>query len=749
MRRRLALLTMALVVVGLVVAACRGGDATPTPTAPTPTPSPAATPTPIPTPTPTPTPPPAPVPGGGPPLAPRDAWAYDRVEAILQLYSFTPEAAEAVRGLRVHHVLGRPGWFGSTGYRNWLAIGQARPSSIVHEIWHSLWGPFPVVGRPDLSWDAQAGEQLSPGIQALRRDLDTFMQQPPDAFEALRARLRLIPDLVSGSDYPGLYHLGEAEITYFTGGNLNLVPPILRKYYGPLLAPGRFESWDDAIRWYLRLPGEQRRIVDAYFGVGGMPLGAYDIDPDHEARVDEGLAALVVAEERQRLLDFIDQFDLYFQSLDEGGPVADDVRFWRGYLRDIMRAFERHQDLPSGSGPRGRQIAGAFRFLLDLEEMSPEERPEAARDRVLADSFAVSFTPAIDHATLARLVAGGGSVAEARAAELVREALDPFHVRLLDLAVELQGLAAGDPAEAAATFDRFLRGLTERQRKSMNFILEVLSEVDRPLTRQVLTGITPEMARVVNDEGPAFTRFLLRPEELVSVLGFGDTRDPARIAELAVLLNENVSATPHIDEPFLEAVYRRIVELGQGDPTGAIRLFAETGLLVEPFLVNMPEEAVALFSRDVGAAAEVFETANPVRVPAARAVYRLVQAEPELAARITIHYEEQGAVETVDDALLFFAYDLPRLRTQPALPISLENDAAYLEALAALQGDDWLEATLARALRRYRGRIADGEVGRGFLETYRETLEASIATIGDPESRLRLEAIVAAAFAGI
>ena len=72
-----------------------------------------------------------------------------------------------------------------------------------------------------------------------------------------------------------------------------------------------------------------------------------------------------------------------------------------------------------------------------------------------------------------------------------------------------------------------------------------------------------------------------------------------------------------------------------------------------------------------------------------------------------------------------------------------------MEALAALQGDDWLEATLARALRRYRGRIADGEVGRGFLETYRETLEASIATIGDPESRVRLEAIVAAAFAGI
>ncbi|MEE9285200.1 MAG: hypothetical protein V3V35_05660, partial [Dehalococcoidia bacterium] len=685
---------------------------------------------------------------GVPPLAPQDQWARQRVEAVLRFYDFTEGATEAIRRLRVHHVLGRPGWFGSAGYQNWIGVGQARPSSIVQEISHSLWGPFPVVGRPDLGWDTRPGEQVSPGLQAQRRDLDTFMQQPPDAFEPLRARLRLIPDLVSGSDFPGLYHLGEAEIIYFTGGNLNLVPPILRKYYGPLLAPGRFASWDDAIRWYLRLPGEQRRIVDAYFGVGSMPLEAYDIGPDPNARADDGLAALAVREERQRLLDFIEQFGLYFKPLDAQGAVVDDVRFWRGYLRDTLRVFDLHPDVANNTGPRGRQIAEAFQFLLDLEALTPEERPEAARERILVDPFVISFTPAIDNRTLSKLVTGDATDAERQAARLVRAALDSFHLRVLELAVTLQRTAAEDSAEAARSFDGFLRSLTERERESMNFILEVLSAVDRTLTRSVLNGITPEMARVVNDKGPAFTRFLLEPEELVRALGFSEVDDPARLAELAVLLNENVSATAHIDHRFLESVYRRIVQLGESDPGEALRLFAETGLLVEPFLVNMPDEAAALIARDPAAAAAAFETANPVRLPPARAIYRLVQADPGLAARITLLYDDRGSDDVVDDALFFFAYDLPRKQAQPALPISLEKDARYLEALAAMRGDDWLETTLKRAVRRSGERIEAGEVDAAFLETYRATLERSLATLDAPETRRRLEAVVDAALVG-
>ena len=82
-------------------------------------------------------------PGGVPPLAPRDDWVRQRVEAVLSLYEFTDEGREAILGMRVHHVLGRPGWSGSTGYQNWLAIGQARPSPVVHEISHSFWGAFP------------------------------------------------------------------------------------------------------------------------------------------------------------------------------------------------------------------------------------------------------------------------------------------------------------------------------------------------------------------------------------------------------------------------------------------------------------------------------------------------------------------------------------------------------------------------------------------------------------------------------
>lgn len=681
--------------------------------------------------------------GGRPPLAVQDDWARQRVEAILALYTFTPEAAAAIRGLDVRHIAGRPGWFGSTGYRGFVGLGQSRPSSIVHEVSHSLYGPLPVVGRPGLSYEPGPDGRLSAGLQAQRRDLERFIEQPPDAFEPLRARLRQIPDLVSGSGYPGLYHLGEAEIIFFTGGNLDLAPPILRKYYGPMLASGPFKSWDETIRWYLSLPGGQRRIADQYAGFGHMPAEGYRVPPDPQAKVAPRIAAIVLQEERQRLTDFVEQFGLYFKALDQNGPVIKDIRFWRGYVRDMVHVYRQHRDLPASLGQRGRRIGAALQFLADLDDTERSQRPAKAKQGLRSDAFLFYFVPALDNGTLLALTRDEDqrSGAPERLPSQVRGALEPFHMRMLDLASDLRQTLQSNRSQAGAIFDGFLRGLSERERRSMNLIIEVLAEADRDLARAAMLGLSPEMARVMVKEGPAFTRFLLQPEEVVSLLGFRDPLSPVQLAGLAKLFNENVSATPRIDNPFLRAVYTRLAALGQSDPQRAIRLFAETGLLVEPFLTEMPGEASALFSRDLALTAEALTKANPVRLPPPRAIYRMAQQDAETAARLTLAYEDRGAADIVSDALAFFGYDLVRSQQEPGLRIAVEAGARYLDALARLRGDAWLEQALARMARRYGESIAAGETDPAFLRVYRQTLEASLALLPDAETRQRLGGI--------
>ena len=502
-------------------------------------------------------------PAGMPSLAPQDLWARQRVAPVLALYTFTDQGQGAVRRMQVHHMLGRPGWFGSSGHENFVGIGQARPSSIVHELSHIFWGAFPVEGRPELSWEVAPRERISPGITALRRDLDTFMQQPPGPYEPLQARLRQIPDLITGG-FPGLYHLGEADIVHFTGANLNLVPPILRKYYAPWIAPGPIQSWDEAVEWFLTLPPEERRIAGAFTGVGEMPRDGYRVEADPAARVEPSLAMLVTQEERQRLVDFVEQFDLLFQEID-GEAVAKDFRFWRGYLRDMAALSGRFPEALDDDG-RPRQIGDALRFLLDVGALPQGERAGFARGLLQENPFLLKFAPALDHRTLAELVSSREGDVQRRVASLVSDALEPPHLRYLTTAVEVLGVAEERPGETVRAFERFIGELDERQLDQMNFILDLFAGVDHAQTKQLLTMISPETALLVMKKGPAYVRFLMEPEGLIAALGFGGELTLERLVELSRLFNDHVAGTRSTDEPFLNAAYRRITEFGRESP---------------------------------------------------------------------------------------------------------------------------------------------------------------------------------------
>ena len=63
---------------------------------------------------------------------------------------------------------------------------------------------------------------------------------------------------------------------YGTGGNLALVPPILRKYWRAFLRDRPFLSWYDAVFWYRSLSAEDRSAAYKYLGFEHMDLRLYD-----------------------------------------------------------------------------------------------------------------------------------------------------------------------------------------------------------------------------------------------------------------------------------------------------------------------------------------------------------------------------------------------------------------------------------------------------------------------------------------
>ena len=168
------------------------------------------------------------------------------------LYHVSGEGRRWLEGYDLRQMVGQPGWFGSFGNLSWAGVGQAIPHVVLHELSHSYFGAFPVSGRPDLTWEPSPEE--STALRQYRADLVTFMYQPPDRYEPLRERFRNLPNVSKGA-YPDLYHFGEADLLHTTGGNLALIPPILRKYFDRFLTAGRFQGWPEAMAWYLGLPG--------------------------------------------------------------------------------------------------------------------------------------------------------------------------------------------------------------------------------------------------------------------------------------------------------------------------------------------------------------------------------------------------------------------------------------------------------------------------------------------------------------
>ena len=636
---------------------------------------------------------------------------------------------------------GEPGYFGSYGFSEWAGVGEASPIGVIHELGHSYWGGFPVTGRPDLSWDKTANNGPSTAMQAYHQDILTFMAQPPDDFELLRQRLRNLPDVSINNPEPVFHHL-EADVPYTTGGSLNLVPPILRKYWDNFLPGGRFEDWYGAAGWFQSLSPEDATATSKWLGFEHLDLRRYpSLEPaTPPEQILTTAQSVLKTEEQERLRDLVYQFDLLIGDSQNG----EDFEFWRRYLRDKITLYRDHPAyLAVLSHSRAGELASALKFLAEPAAGTPPERAQRLASRLAAEPFLVNFLPAIDNQVLVELFSSGAELPEGK----TLQATASFVERLKVFGLKVDSvLNAGktSPTNGAAELKRFIAETGIDQTNDLKLFFDLLRDRDLAASKAIILGLPDATVRSLMVPVPFQLRVILTPEELLPKLGITSSNsDSIRVG--ITLLIEEPSGNFRVDEPFLAHLYQVVAERAVREPAETAQMLLETPFPLEGFILAEPEGTASVFSGDISVSLALVRNSDPLLAPAGRIIYRLIKANPGQAAYMLTQFHERGEPNPVSESLAHLAYDKDRTKRSSQLPISLENDFDFLTRLLVLEGEDWLEARLGESVDLFGERVTNGEVSADFLDHYRESLEF-VAGFGARDDARLLTGIIRRAF---
>ena len=654
---------------------------------------------PRPTQTPTPLPPlPRPTPHPG-----NSQWVRQRVDAVIALYRPTEAGQALLHSLDVRQMQGEPGFFGSYGFYGWAGVGEAKPIPLMHELIHSYWGGFPVIGRPDLEWGPSGNGEIPPPLTAYHRDILTFMTQPPDEYELLRQRLRNLPGLSSGNTEP-LFHSLEADVPYTTGGDLLLVPPILRKYWAYFLSEGPFGAWEQAAGWLQSLSHEEREIASKFAGFDHLDLRLYSGILPHSSSGDllKAAAETLVVEERQRLTDLALQFDLL-----TGDPqLEEDFQFWRGYLRDKVALHRTHpKHLSSISDPRASEISGALAFLAALEG-TPEEQAASLAERAAGQPFLVNFLPAVDDRTLVELFSGGLALPEGPTLQATASFVERLR-RFGSLVDDVHAAGRLSTAQGTAALTEYLDATGPEMKQDLRLFFDLFHSADPELSREIAAGLDGERVQALMVPVPVQLRVILDPITLLDKLGISAEAPHGVLAQGVDLLLEETSGNYRIDEPFLERLYQVIAERAEANAAETALIISRQRFPLEGFIQSQPSAASRVLSADIETAMRIVKGSDPVLAPPERIIYRLIYSDPALAARLVDGFDRRGDDEIVVASLAYFAYDKSRSEKFPALPISLEQDGMFLEQLLSAKGEAWLVEKVRTAVQVYQSRAEE------------------------------------------
>jgi len=708
-----------------------------TPVLPTATPAPTAKPKATATPklvfpAATPAPTPTPHPGASP-------WIQQRLDSVIGLYDLTDSGAALVRSLDLRQMQGEPGFFGSYGFKEWAGVGEAKPTGVMHELSHSYWGGFPVQGFPELSWDSLPGGGLSTAIERYHADILAFMAQPPDDFEVFRQRLRNLPELSDDNREP-LLHNVEAALVYDTGGNLALVPPILRKYWSQFLKPGPFDTWYDAVAWYRSLPDEDRSVANKYLGFEHLDLREYtallssqDL-PDFISIRKEILAL----EERQRLYDLAEQFDLLL-----GDPQNEEnFQFWRGYLRDKVELHRQHEGyLSSLELARAADLAAALGFLTELPGLTPEDQALRVADQLKVQPFVVNFLPTLDNRALLALFSSEPALPEGRTLQATASFVDRLN-RFSTVVDKILVAGRDDTQSGTSELTQFLSDVDFEQKDDLRLFFDLFLDADPDTAKAVVRALEKDIVRRLMDPVPSQLRGLLAPGELLAMLDITPGSDAGDLQQGVTLLLEEPTGNYRSDEPYVNEMYEVIAARSRTERRDMLRILRRTPFPLEGFIKQQPRGALTVLTSDMSSAVRLVRSSDRVLSPPARIVYRLINADPEWAAQLVVALGESGEGALVTESLAYIAYDKDRSERLTELPISLDNDGEFLEALLVDQGPDWLLERLNEAYALFGARTAANQVPDKFLSQYLATLEAAVATVPYAATRTELQSII-------
>ena len=650
-------------------------------------------------------------------------------------------------GYDFRQMFGRPAWYGSHGAAGWAGAGEANPRIVLHELAHSWWGAFPVEGRPDLTWDRPDGE-VSRALSQFHADVEWFLRQPPDSFEPLRDRFRNMPNLSHG-DYPDLQHFSEADLVNVTGGNLLLIPPVLRKYFSPFLAPegvaaGQVVDWPSAIGWFRGLADEEeRRIAREVFGLQHLPNDLYEEVPELSgASLDPEVVNAFQAEERQRLLDFAEQFDLIKQSSSavyDAANVNRGFSFWRGYLADKKRLHGLYPgvlgDHPSAAA---RNLGEVFDFYLALDGESPEKQVEAVAARLQEPTIrelAVLLNPRAIVALFSDYA--GSDVIDRAISERARE--------LAEIARNIEVIVAAarrSPLEGAAVLEEYLNSYSDDElRAGLNLAILLIRDTDREVAKTIIPllsdaaflrilEVKPDQAR-----GPE-----VEPARLLAAVGVTNGAPAEAIASGARLLQENSSGNFAIDRPYDDAVYDVIESLGASDPAAAIGALGVSEMRLRPWIHRRSDGSLDMMRREPALSAALLAAVPGPRETPDGLLHDLMGHDPEVAAALLVEMENQGVEDIAQRTLMTLAFDAYWSERGAVTGVDPELGARFLVELARLRGNDWLESHFRDGVERVRLEIEAGETDPQFLEQLRRTLTAALGQ-SHPSMASRLLAI--------
>ena len=677
----------------------------------------------------------------------RNAWTRDRIAATQAIWSFTAAGREWMDGYDFRQMFGRPAWYGSHGAAGWAGAGEANPRIVLHELGHSWWGAFPVEGRPDLTWD-RAGGQISRALSQFHADVEWFLRQPPDSFEPLRDRFRNMPNLSHG-DYPDLQHFSEADLVNVTGGNLSLIPPVLRKYFSPFLAQEGVASdqvvdWPSAIGWFRALPEEERRIASEVFGLQHLPNDLYEEVPElPSASLDPHVVSAFQAEERQRLLDFAEQFDLIKQSSSavyDAANVNRGFSFWRGYLADKKRLHGLYPEV-LGDHPSApaRELGEAFDFYLGLDGESPETQVEAVAAR-LQEPTIREFAVLLNPRAIVELFSDytGSDVIDRAISERARE--------LAEIARNIEVIVAAarrSPVEGAKILEEYLDSYSDDElRSGLNLAILLIRDTDREVAKNIIPLLSDAAFLRILEVKPDQARAPeVEPQRLLAAVGVTSGASADAIASGARLLQENSSGNFAIDRPYDDAVYDVIESLGASDPAAAIAALKVSEMRLRPWIHRRTDGSLDMMRRELALAAALLAAVPGPRETPDGLLHELIAHDPEVAAALLVEMDNQGEADIAQRTLMALAFDAYWSEWGGVVGVDPELDARFLVELARLRGADWLENHFRDGVERVQLEIEAGETDPQFLEQLRRTLTAALGS-SDPLMASRLLAIV-------